>query len=51
MRREKNKGRIDLGTDVELPPGELVFDLGADKLALGILVELGDTTVVGDCRA
>jgi hypothetical protein len=40
----------NFGADVELSTGELVFDLDADEFPLGILVELGDATVVGDCR-
>jgi len=40
----------NLGADVEFSSGELVLDLGADEFSLGILMELGDTTVVGDRR-
>ena len=40
----------NLGADVEFPTGELVLDLDADEFSFGVLVELGDATVVGDRR-
>ena len=40
----------DLGADAEFASGELVLDLSTDQLAVGIFVELGDTTVVDDGR-
>lgn len=37
-----------LGADVEFASCELVLDFGTDEFSMRVLVELGDTAVVGD---
>lgn len=39
-----------LGVDVEFPSSELILDFRANEFSLGVFMELGDTTVVSDCR-